>query len=120
LHFLVKGILVEEGKLTPEWMSQILVDSGILKEGLKVKRISKLVTMARTTLIKVVMESIADVKKIMEGKKNLKNSEKYKGVFLFPDIAPEKRMQWRRYQNNSSIYKEHLNFQPNFHQIGVR
>jgi len=93
--FLVKGFPIESGKANIEWVSKLLVDSGIVREGVRVERVSEFTTRGGVTLVKVVMGTIAEVKEIMQRKYLLKTKERYKAVYLFPDMPVHKRKEWQ-------------------------
>jgi len=70
---------------------------------MKVEYIKEWKTKSGTSLVKVVMGSIDQVKKIMEGKVKLKGHKVYGGMYLFPDIPIQRRIEWQNLQGGGPI-----------------
>ena len=91
-NFLVFGLPEEEeeGDGVEKRISEVLQEVGV-KPKLEAQRIGKKKTVSSTRPVKVCVSSSLIVQQILINARNLRNSERFKTVYLSPDRSPEQR-----------------------------
>ena len=89
-NFLVFGLPEEEEEGLETRISEVLEEVG-LKPKLEAQRIDKKKSASVIRPVKVCVSSSLIVQQILSNARNLRNSDKFKTVYLSPDRSPEQR-----------------------------